>query len=205
VRGGQGVRATLHARRGILGQVAHPSTELLFAISSRSCLAPRATESSWPRSPGNRGRFANRRYFRFQAFIQSCHEINNQGEFGCRSRHRRHVGRVGRRLPRRRYDKRSSVPEKLLGGVLRRSHAATAISRQMSDFNGTVRRRDGTQDAHRRLEIVLDKLKRMPQTIIIVAVIVIGLLFLAIGGCYFAQGRKRRQLADRTGPDDGQR
>jgi hypothetical protein len=46
---------------------------------------------------------------------------------------------------------------------------------------------------------------RMPQTIIIEAVIVIGLLFLAIGGCYFAQGRKRMQLADRTGPDDRQR
>jgi len=41
----------------------------------------------------------------------------------------------------------------------------------------------------------------MPQTIIIVSAIVIGLLLLAIGGCYLAQGRKRRQLEDRTGPD----
>jgi len=43
----------------------------------------------------------------------------------------------------------------------------------------------------------------MPQTMLIVLVIVIGLLLLAIGGCYFAQGRKRRQLEDRTGPDLG--
>jgi hypothetical protein len=107
-------------------------------------------------------------------------------------------------LPRSRNDKRSSVPEKMLGGVLRRNYIAPGIRRYMADFNGTVPHLDGTQDAQRRLEIVLDRLKRMPQTVIIVAVIVFGLLFLAIGGCYFAQGRKRRQLADRTGPDDRQ-
>ena len=28
-----------------------------------------------------------------------------------------------------------------------------------------------------------------------------GLLLLAIGGCYLVQGLERRQLADRTGPD----
>jgi hypothetical protein len=43
---------------------------------------------------------------------------------------------------------------------------------------------------------------RMPQTIVILSLIVIGLLLLAIGGCYLGQGRKRGQLADRTGPDD---
>jgi uncharacterized protein YneF (UPF0154 family) len=42
---------------------------------------------------------------------------------------------------------------------------------------------------------------RMPQTILIVLVVVIGLLFLAIGGCYLAQYREGRQLEDRTGPD----
>jgi hypothetical protein len=47
-------------------------------------------------------------------------------------------------------------------------------------------------------------LKRMPQTIIVVSVVVIGLLLLAIGGCYFGQSRKRRHVADRTGPDDRQ-
>jgi uncharacterized protein YneF (UPF0154 family) len=41
----------------------------------------------------------------------------------------------------------------------------------------------------------------MPQTLLIVLVIVIGLLLLAIGGCYLAQYRERRQLEDRTGPD----
>jgi hypothetical protein len=92
----------------------------------------------------------------------------------------------------------------MLGGVLRRNYIAPGIRRYMADFNGTVPHLDGTRDAQRRLEIVLDRLKRMPQTVIIVAVIVFGLLFLAIGGCYFAQGRKRRQLADRTGPDDRQ-
>ena len=45
----------------------------------------------------------------------------------------------------------------------------------------------------------------MPQTIIFVSVIVIGLLLLAIGGCYFGQSRKRRHVADRTGPDDRQK
>lgn len=43
---------------------------------------------------------------------------------------------------------------------------------------------------------------RMPQTIIILSLIVIGLLLLAIGGCYLGQDRERRRLADRTGPDD---
>jgi hypothetical protein len=45
---------------------------------------------------------------------------------------------------------------------------------------------------------------RMPQIIVFVSVIVIGLLLVAIGGCYFAQGRKRRQVGDRTGPEDRQ-
>ncbi len=45
------------------------------------------------------------------------------------------------------------------------------------------------------------KVTRMPQTIILVSAIVIGLLLLAIGGCYFAQGRERKQLGDRTGPN----
>ena len=40
-----------------------------------------------------------------------------------------------------------------------------------------------------------------PQTILIVLVLVIGLLLLAIGGCYLAQFREGRQLDDRTGPD----
>ena len=44
----------------------------------------------------------------------------------------------------------------------------------------------------------------MPQTIIIVSLIVIGLLLLAIGGCYLAQSREGKQLADRTGPDNRQ-
>jgi uncharacterized membrane protein YdfJ with MMPL/SSD domain len=42
---------------------------------------------------------------------------------------------------------------------------------------------------------------RMPQTILFVLVVVIGLLLLAIGGCYLGQYRERRQLDDRTGPD----
>jgi len=41
----------------------------------------------------------------------------------------------------------------------------------------------------------------MPQTILIVLVVVIGPLLLAIGGCYLARFRERRQLEDRTGPD----
>jgi len=41
----------------------------------------------------------------------------------------------------------------------------------------------------------------MPQTFIVASAIVVGLLLLAIGGCHFAQGRKRKRLEDRTGPD----
>jgi len=37
----------------------------------------------------------------------------------------------------------------------------------------------------------------MPQTFIVASAIVIGLLLLAIGGCHFAQGRKRKRLEDR--------
>jgi hypothetical protein len=69
------------------------------------------------------------------------------------------LGGQGTRVPRRWYDKRSSVPEKLLGGVLRRDYTASGISRQMADFNATVPHPDGNQDAQCRLEIVLDKLK----------------------------------------------
>jgi len=42
-----------------------------------------------------------------------------------------------------------------------------------------------------------------PQTILIVLVVVIGLLLLAIGGCYLAEYQEGRQLEDRTGPDLG--
>jgi len=62
-------------------------------------------------------------------------------------------------VPRRWYDKRSSVPEKLLGRVLRRDCAAAGMSLQMPEFNRTVPRPDGNQDAQRSFEIVLDKSK----------------------------------------------
>ena len=61
-------------------------------------------------------------------------------------------------LPRRWYDKKSSLPEKLLTGALRRDCRASGISRQMADLNGTPPNSDGNQDAQRSLETMLDSL-----------------------------------------------
>jgi hypothetical protein len=68
----------------------------------------------------------------------------------------------------------------------------------------------GNQNAQRSFEIDLPS-GRLPTFVyrdglrhtchIIVSVIVIGLLLSAIRGCYLTQGRKLKQLADRTGPD----
>jgi hypothetical protein len=60
--------------------------------------------------------------------------------------------------PTRRYDKRSSLPEKLLGRALRLSYTTIGICPQMADFNGTLPNLDGNQDAQRSLETVLDNL-----------------------------------------------
>jgi uncharacterized protein YneF (UPF0154 family) len=38
----------------------------------------------------------------------------------------------------------------------------------------------------------------MPQTLLTALVIVVGLLLLAIGGCYLVQYQERRQLKDRN-------
>jgi hypothetical protein len=62
-------------------------------------------------------------------------------------------------LPRRWYDKRWRVPEKLHSGALRRNSTAIGISRQMANFNAPLPHPDGNQDAQRSLEIVLDNLK----------------------------------------------
>jgi hypothetical protein len=56
-------------------------------------------------------------------------------------------GAFSSRLPRRWYDKRSSLPEKLLDGVLRHDCTASGISRYIADFKATLPRPDGNQDA----------------------------------------------------------
>lgn len=63
------------------------------------------------------------------------------------------------RLPKLRYDKKSSPPENLPGISLRRNCTARYISRQIADFTATLPLPDGNQDAHRTLEAVLDNLK----------------------------------------------